>query len=195
MGMAREALAAAPELQWLLEVIASLLFSDTFPEISLNNEKTMPETSYPNQTTRLPPITYTGRFSLEPAPNGSNTLWPEPLFSLVSGLVSMANAPPTSTPSSSSPSSSQSTPLSCSVQASENSPIYSAAPTFPTSSSDIFPEPQTQPFPCSLSNRVSSTLSQLIRSPSQPLRPEHSSLPSRRYPLSRHLPHRLALRS
>uniref|UniRef100_A0A8V0YX97 Early growth response protein n=1 Tax=Gallus gallus TaxID=9031 RepID=A0A8V0YX97_CHICK len=123
------------------------LAADTFPEISLNNEKTMPETSYPNQTTRLPPITYTGRFSLEPAPNGSNTLWPEPLFSLVSGLVSMANAPPTSTPSSSSPSSSQSTPLSCSVQASENSPIYSAAPTFPTSSSDIFPEPQTQPFP------------------------------------------------
>uniref|UniRef100_A0A8C9ENH4 Early growth response protein n=1 Tax=Pavo cristatus TaxID=9049 RepID=A0A8C9ENH4_PAVCR len=123
------------------------LAADTFPEISLNNEKTMPETSYPNQTTRLPPITYTGRFSLEPAPNGSNTLWPEPLFSLVSGLVSMANAPPTSAPSSSSSSSSQSTPLSCSVQASENSPIYSAAPTFPTSSSDIFPEPQTQSFP------------------------------------------------
>ncbi|XP_068554232.1 early growth response protein 1 [Anas acuta] len=124
------------------------LAADTFPEISLNNEKTLPETSYPNQTTRLPPITYTGRFSLEPAPNSSNTLWPEPLFSLVSGLVGMANAPPTSTPSSSSPSSSsQSPPLSCSVQASENSPIYSAAPTFPNSSSDIFPEPQTQSFP------------------------------------------------
>ncbi|XP_008937531.1 PREDICTED: early growth response protein 1, partial [Merops nubicus] len=121
----------------------------TFPEISLNNEKTLPETSYPNQTTRLPPITYTGRFSLEPAPNSSNTLWPEPLFSLVSGLVGMANAPPpTSAPSSSSPSSSsQSPPLSCSVQASENSPIYSAAPTFPNSSSDIFPEPQSQSFP------------------------------------------------
>ncbi|KFW91842.1 Early growth response protein 1-B, partial [Phalacrocorax carbo] len=66
----------------------------------------------------------------------------------VSGLVGMANAPPTSTPSSSSPSSSsQSPPLSCSVQASENSPIYSAAPTFPNSSSDIFPEPQSQSFP------------------------------------------------
>nr|XP_009667345.1 PREDICTED: early growth response protein 1 [Struthio camelus australis] len=119
----------------------------TFPDISLNNEKTLPETSYPNQTTRLPPITYTGRFSLEPAPNSSNTLWPEPLFSLVSGLVGMANPPPTSTPSSSSPSSSsQSPPLSCSAQASESSPIYSAAPTFPNSSSDIFPEPQTQSF-------------------------------------------------
>ncbi|NWW06765.1 EGR1 protein, partial [Oreocharis arfaki] len=124
------------------------LAADTFPEISLNSEKTLPETNYPNQTTRLPPITYTGRFSLEPAPNSSNPLWPEPLFSLVSGLVGMANAPPTSTPTSSSPSSSsQSSPLSCSVQASENNPIYSAAPTFPNSSSDIFPESQTQSFP------------------------------------------------
>ncbi|KGL79898.1 Early growth response protein 1, partial [Tinamus guttatus] len=123
------------------------LFSDTFPDISLNNEKALPETSYPNQTTRLPPITYTGRFSLEPAPNSGNTLWPEPLFSLVSGLVGMANPPSTSTSSSSSPSSSsQSPPLSCSAQASESSPIYSAAPTFPSSSSDIFPEPQTQSF-------------------------------------------------
>ncbi|XP_053892826.1 early growth response protein 1 [Malaclemys terrapin pileata] len=122
--------------------------ADTFPEISLNNEKSLAETSYPNQTSRLPPITYTGRFSLEPAPNSSNTLWPEPLFSLVSGLVGMANLPTTSTPSSSpTSSSSQTPPLSCSVQASDNSPIYSAAPTFPNSSSEIFPEQQTQSFP------------------------------------------------
>ncbi|XP_007065034.2 early growth response protein 1 [Chelonia mydas] len=124
------------------------LAADTFPEISLNNEKPLAETSYPNQTSRLPPITYTGRFSLEPAPNSSNTLWPEPLFSLVSGLVGMANLPTTSTPSSSpASSSSQTPPLSCSVQASDNSPIYSAAPTFPNSSSEIFPEQQTQSFP------------------------------------------------
>ena len=112
----------------------------------------MVETSYPSQTTRLPPITYTGRFSLEPAPNSGNTLWPEPLFSLVSGLVSMTN-PPTSSSSAPSPaassssSASQSPPLSCAVPSNDSSPIYSAAPTFPTPNTDIFPEPQSQAFP------------------------------------------------
>lgn len=125
---------------------------ESFPDISLNNEKVLVETSYPSQTTRLPPITYTGRFSLEPAPNSGNTLWPEPLFSLVSGLVSMTNPPATSSsaPSpaaSSSSSASQSPPLSCAVQSSDSSPIYSAAPTFPTPNTDIFPEPQSQAYP------------------------------------------------
>ncbi|KAM8941109.1 early growth response protein 1 [Lycaon pictus] len=128
------------------------LTAESFPDISLNNEKVLVETSYPSQTTRLPPITYTGRFSLEPAPNSGNTLWPEPLFSLVSGLVSMTNPPATSSsaPSpaaSSSSSASQSPPLSCAVQSNDSSPIYSAAPTFPTPNSDIFPEPQSQAFP------------------------------------------------
>ncbi|XP_061473694.1 early growth response protein 1 [Rhineura floridana] len=131
------------------------LAADTFPEISLNGDKSLVEASYPSQTTRLPPITYTGRFSLEPASScgGSNPLWPEPLFSLVSGLVGMANSPATSAPSSSasppiSSSASPSPALSCSVQASDTSPIYSAAPTFPNpGSADIFPEPSNQPFP------------------------------------------------
>nr|XP_033783604.1 early growth response protein 1 [Geotrypetes seraphini] len=120
------------------------LSADTFTDISLNNEKPLAETGYSNQTSRLPPITYTGRFSLEPASSNSNTLWPEPLFSLVSGLVGMANAPTTSTPSSSS---SQSPSLSCSVQSNESSSIYSAAPTFSNSSSEIFTEQQAQSFP------------------------------------------------
>ncbi|XP_003933988.1 early growth response protein 1 [Saimiri boliviensis] len=127
------------------------LTTESFPDISLNNEKVLVETSYPSQTTRLPPITYTGRFSLEPAPNSGNTLWPEPLFSLVSGLVSMTNPPASSSsaPSpaaSSSSSASQSPPLSCAVPSNDSSPIYSAAPTFPTPNTDIFPEPQSQAF-------------------------------------------------
>uniref|UniRef100_A0A670HU70 Early growth response protein n=1 Tax=Podarcis muralis TaxID=64176 RepID=A0A670HU70_PODMU len=130
---------------------------DTFPDISLSGDKPLAvETSYPSQTTRLPPITYTGRFSLEPAPGsgGSTPLWPEPLFSLVSGLVGMATppatsaaAPPASSASPSIPSSSSASPspaLSCSVQGSDSSPIYSAAPTFPApGGADLFPE---QPF-------------------------------------------------
>ncbi|XP_068133098.1 early growth response protein 1 [Hyperolius riggenbachi] len=126
------------------------LAADAFSEMSLSNDKPGMETSFANQTNRLPSLTYTGRFSLEPAPNSSNTLWPEPLFSLVSGLVGMANLPPISTPSSSpssSSSSSQSPPLSCSVQSSESSPIYSAAPTFPNSSTDIFSDQSSQSFP------------------------------------------------
>ncbi|KAJ6667788.1 hypothetical protein lerEdw1_016109 [Lerista edwardsae] len=129
--------------------------ADTFPEMALSGEKSLVEPSYPSQTTRLPPITFTGRFSLEPASScGGNTLWPEPLFSLVSGLVGMANPPTTSAPPpqpASPPISSSASPspaLSCSVQASDTSPIYSAAPTFPNpAASEIFPEPSSQPFP------------------------------------------------
>ncbi|XP_063783926.1 early growth response protein 1 [Pseudophryne corroboree] len=126
------------------------LAADAFSEMSLSSDKSVIETSYANQINRLPSLTYTGRFSLEPAPNSSNTLWPEPLFSLVSGLVGMANSPsastPSSSPSSSSQSSSQSPPLSCSVQSSDSSPIYSAAPTFPNSSTEIFPDQSPQSF-------------------------------------------------
>ncbi|CAH2277396.1 early growth response 1 [Pelobates cultripes] len=117
--------------------------------MSLSNDKTGIETSYANQNNRLPSLTYTGRFTLEPAPNSGNTLWPEPLFSLVSGLVGMANTPTSSAASSSpssSSSSSQSPPLSCSVQSNESSPIYSAAPTFSNSSSDLFSDQSSQNF-------------------------------------------------
>uniref|UniRef100_A0A8C5MZE8 Early growth response protein n=1 Tax=Leptobrachium leishanense TaxID=445787 RepID=A0A8C5MZE8_9ANUR len=124
------------------------LAADAFSEMSLHNEKTVADTSFANQTNRLPSLTYTGRFTLEPASNSSNTLWPEPLFSLVSGLVGMANMPNSSAPSSSpsSSSSSQSPPLSCSVQTNDSSPIYSAAPTFPNSNSDLFSDQSSQNF-------------------------------------------------
>ncbi|XP_061091472.1 early growth response protein 1-like isoform X1 [Conger conger] len=137
------------------------LAGDTLPEISLGCEKPLSEQTYPAQ--RLPPISYTGRFTLEPA-NCSNSLWAEPLFSLVSGLVGMtppvstsapasSTAAPTSSSSSSSTSaassssSSQSSSLGCSVHHSEPNPIYSAAPTYSSASPDLFPEQQAFPSP------------------------------------------------
>ncbi|XP_016131873.1 early growth response protein 1 [Sinocyclocheilus grahami] len=128
------------------------LAGDTLSEIAI--EKPLADQTYSTQ--RLPPISYTGRFTLEPAHNCSNSLWAEPLFSLVSGLVGI-NPPPTSIPSSTSqaapPSSSSSssipsstlsstssTSLSCSIHQSEPNPIYSAAPTYSSASPDIFPE-------------------------------------------------------
>ncbi|XP_042195913.1 early growth response protein 1-like isoform X2 [Callorhinchus milii] len=121
------------------------LSADTFTDISPSGEKTVIDPNYSGHSCPLPPITYTGRFTLEPAPNNNNnnnsnnsnnnnsgTLWPEPLFSLVSGIVSMSSpcAPPTSSHS-----------LGCSIPHSE------APPTFSTCASDIFPEPPPQGFP------------------------------------------------
>ncbi len=125
-----------------------LVFADTLSEI----DKSLADQTYSTQ--RLPPISYTGRFTLEPAHNCSNSLWAEPLFSLVSGLVGI-NPPPTSIPSSASQAathsssssisssnslSTSSSSLSCSVHQSEPNPIYSAAPTYSSASPDIFPE-------------------------------------------------------
>ncbi|XP_064208018.1 early growth response protein 1-like isoform X2 [Anguilla rostrata] len=135
------------------------LTGDTLPDISIHCEKTLGELPFPTQ--RLPSLAYTGRFTLEPATTCSNTLWAEPLFSLVSGLVGMANTPATSaTPSSttSSSSSSSSSPsssssqmsLGCSVHMSDPNPIYSAAPTYSSASSDIFPEQGGQSFASSV---------------------------------------------
>ncbi|XP_062909776.1 early growth response protein 1-B-like [Mobula hypostoma] len=101
--------------------------ADTFTDISPSGDKSLIE-SFVTQNCRLPSVTYTGRFSLEPA-SSNNNLWPEPLFSLVSGIVSM------STPSSNSASSSQS------------SAVYSAPSTFTNSSSEIFTEAQSPGFP------------------------------------------------
>lgn len=124
------------------------LTGDTLAEISI--DKPLTDQGYPTQ--RLPPISYTGRFTLEPAINCSNSLWAEPLFNLVNGLVgintssipsSSASQATTSSSSSSSVATSSSTSsasLSCSVHQSEPNPIYSAAPTYSSASPDIFPE-------------------------------------------------------
>ncbi|XP_030217811.1 early growth response protein 1-A [Gadus morhua] len=62
----------------------------------------------PSFPARLPPLAYSGRFSLEPSPAPSSTcgptstthsggnIWPESLLSLVTGLVSLATPPPSS---------------------------------------------------------------------------------------------------
>ncbi|KAI1902999.1 hypothetical protein AGOR_G00022660 [Albula goreensis] len=129
------------------------LSGDTLPDISLHCEKSLAEQCFPTQ--RLPPLAYTGRFTLEPATTGSNSLWAEPLISLVSGLVGMANPPavscapssaaaPVSSSSSSSSSSSQIS-LGSTVHITDPNPIYSAAPTYSSASSDIFPD-QSQSF-------------------------------------------------
>ncbi|KAJ8408878.1 hypothetical protein AAFF_G00246960 [Aldrovandia affinis] len=125
------------------------LTGDTLPDISLHCEKSLAEQCFPTQ--RLPPIAYTGRFTLEPATTCSNSLWAEPLFSLVSGLVGMANTSATSGTHSlaaspvSSCSSSQIS-LGCSVHLSDPNPIYSAAPTYSSASSDMFSD-HSQSFP------------------------------------------------
>ncbi|KAL1261497.1 hypothetical protein QQF64_006762 [Cirrhinus molitorella] len=96
------------------------LAGDTLSEIAI--EKPLADQTY--HTQRLPPISYTGRFTLEPAHNCSN-------FPLSSSSSSI----PSSTSSSTSNAS-----LSCSVHQSEPNPIYSAAPTYSSASPDIFPE-------------------------------------------------------
>uniref|UniRef100_A0A8C5GLH6 Early growth response protein n=1 Tax=Gouania willdenowi TaxID=441366 RepID=A0A8C5GLH6_GOUWI len=89
------------------------LTGDTLPDIPFNCEKPVLEQTYPTQ--RLPPISYTGRFTLEPATTCSNSLWAEPILGLFTGL--MGNV----TTSSSSSSASQTTSSSSTVPSSSTS--------------------------------------------------------------------------
>ncbi|XP_077466151.1 early growth response protein 1 [Stigmatopora argus] len=68
------------------------LTGDTLPEISFNCEKAVGDQTYP--TPRLPPISYTGHFTLEPATACSNSLWVEPILGVFTSL--MGNLPATS---------------------------------------------------------------------------------------------------
>ncbi|XP_020341572.1 early growth response protein 1-like [Oncorhynchus kisutch] len=121
------------------------LNGDTLPDISIGCDKSFIDQTY--STPRLPSISYTGRFTLEPATSCSNSLWAEPLYSLVSGLIGMSQ-PPTSVPpcSSAAPVSSSSHTMSCSVQIGDSNPIYSAAPTYSSVSPNLFPD-SNQSFP------------------------------------------------
>ncbi|KAA8589004.1 hypothetical protein FQN60_010349, partial [Etheostoma spectabile] len=127
------------------------LAGDTLPDIPFNCEKSVGEQTYSTQ--RLPPISYTGRFTLEPATTCSNSLWAEPILGLFTGLMgniapssSSAASQTTSSSSSSIPSAtsssstSSSQSLSSSIHHSEPNPIYSAAPTYSSPNSDIFPD-------------------------------------------------------
>ena len=110
-----------------------IVVSDNLPDLSsLSCDKSLSEQHFP--TARLPSLSYTGRFTLEPTSNAcSNSLWAEPLFSLVSGLVGMASTQTSAAASCSSTTSVNSSAayslpnLSCSIHVSEPNPIYSAA--------------------------------------------------------------------
>ncbi|XP_041742572.1 early growth response protein 1 [Coregonus clupeaformis] len=121
------------------------LNEDTLPDISIGCDKSLIDQTY--STPRLPSISYTGRFTLEPATSCSNSMWAEPLYSLVSGLIGMSQ-PPTSVASCSSavPVSSSSHTMSCPVQIGDSNPIYSAALTYSSVSPDLFPD-SNQSFP------------------------------------------------
>ncbi|KAL4659784.1 early growth response protein 1-like [Arapaima gigas] len=126
-----------------------LLAADTLAEISMGSEKNLTEQSCP--APRLPPVSYKGCFTLEPAAACSNSLWAEPIFSLFSGLMGMPAPTNTSALSSTalpicSSSSSVQATLTCSAHHGDSNPIYSAAPTNSNANQDVFPE-QNQIFP------------------------------------------------
>ncbi|XP_061608911.1 early growth response protein 1-B-like [Phyllopteryx taeniolatus] len=82
----------------------------------------------PPLTPRVPPLAYSGRFTFEPSPApAGGGLWPEPLLSLFSGLVSVAapSAPPSSSSVTSTPSQSRFGCVSADVAS-----VFSVAPTF-----------------------------------------------------------------
>lgn len=131
------------------------LTGDTLSDLPFNCDKPATEQAY---SQRLPPISYTGRFTLEPATSCSNSLWAEPILGLFTGLMSnvssssslssitsqVTSSSTTSSPSSSSststsPSSSSSS-LSSSIHHSEPNLIYTAAPAYSSPNSDIFPD-------------------------------------------------------
>ncbi|XP_029925262.1 early growth response protein 1-A-like [Myripristis murdjan] len=135
-------------------------FGDSFPELSVGygDTKGLPDLqNLSSLPSRLPPLTYSGRFTLEPTTaSSSSSLLTEPFLSLVTGLVSMATSPSaacslssTSSGSSSSPSSSQ--PTLSSVQISDSSgdvsSVYSASPTYTSSANSdlLFHPPDSQP--------------------------------------------------
>ncbi|XP_072295065.1 early growth response protein 1 [Eucyclogobius newberryi] len=131
------------------------LTGDTLPDLPFNCDKS--EQTYSTQ--RLPPISYTGRFTLEPATSCSNSLWAEPILGLFTGLMSSVQSSSNSSSSNSqtsssstvsaaisssastatSPSSSAAS-LSASIHHSEPNLIYTAAPAYSSPNSDIFPD-------------------------------------------------------
>ncbi|KAM4620254.1 early growth response protein 1-A-like [Polymixia lowei] len=139
------------------------LGGDSLSELSTSygDTKGLPDLQgFPSLPCRLPPLAYSGRFTLEPSGAG-NGLWPEPLLSLVTGLVSMATPPSaacsfsssSSSVSSSSPSSSHSMLSSVQVNGSSGDvgSIFSSETYTSAANSDLlFPSPESQAFPMSV---------------------------------------------
>ncbi|KAK6317510.1 hypothetical protein J4Q44_G00129100 [Coregonus suidteri] len=115
------------------------LTGDALHDISIGCDKSLMDQTY--STPRLPSISYTGRFTLEPANSCSNSLWAEPLYSLVSGLMGMSQPPTSAAPcSSAAPVSSSSNTMSWPGQIGDTSPTYCSV------SPDLFPD-SNQSFP------------------------------------------------
>ncbi|XP_010869508.1 early growth response protein 1 [Esox lucius] len=127
------------------------LTGDTLPEISVSCDKSPVDQGYASH--RVPSFSYTGRFTLDPGTSCSNSLWAEPLYSLVSGLIGMSQPATSAAPcSSAAPVTSCSHAVSCSVQVGDTHPIYSAAATYTNAgpelgadSSQSFPSPSNGP--------------------------------------------------
>ncbi|KAG7516877.1 early growth response protein 1-like [Solea senegalensis] len=99
----------------------------------------------PPLTPRLTPLSYSGRFSFEPAASGGG-LWAEPLLSLFTGLVSMAAPPSSSCVTSSVTSEPSFSSVQISCGSADAGSVFSATPTY-ASASDLLllPASDSQP--------------------------------------------------
>ncbi|XP_075994674.1 early growth response protein 1-like [Genypterus blacodes] len=108
--------------------------------------------SFPPLVPRLPPLAYSGRFTFESSvtPTG-NSLWAEPLLSLVTGLVSVAAPPPAACSLSSCSSSSSSLSSQSSLSSGDVTPsaIYTSASA--TNADLLFPPPDSHLTPTGFS--------------------------------------------
>ncbi|KAM6907270.1 early growth response protein 1-like [Xenentodon cancila] len=101
--------------------------------------------NFPPLTPRLPPLSYSGRFTFEPSTStssGGSSLWAEPLLSLLTGLVSVTASPPATC--SQIPSSSL---MTSSAPSADIASILSTQPVFTsaTSSEQLLPPADTLP--------------------------------------------------
>ncbi|KAM3868909.1 early growth response protein 1-A-like [Diretmus argenteus] len=142
------------------------LTGDSLPDLSTSCGH-----SFPSSSPRMPPLSYSGRFTLEPSAASSSCLWAEPLLSLVTGLVSMA-APSSAACNLSSSSSSVSSSSSSSTQPTFSSVHIGGSSGDVSSALDLlFPPPDSQAFPAPPAQ--SQCLPPAYPSPNLPMLPDY----------------------